>query len=207
MIQFTDLDAFQTRHENQTNGTRYAGLLPETTTRGGKKMFGRQSQFNGWDLDNAESAPGFFDDLDDMLQIPNRAATQEQVASSTTAHDIVSTLEESLFKETFELLPEGAVFVGTDGSISRVNQPALACLNQIEERLLGTRFTDLISDSDPQKTSELDDLFERDLTKNLFMTLRAGRKEEVFVSLNARRLYSEETLTCIGFLVTMQEFV
>ena len=170
-------------------------------------MFGRQSQFNGWDLETAERAPGFFDDLDDMLQIPERPETKHALAKRTTAHDIVSTLEESLFKETFELLPEGAVFVSTDGSISRVNQPALACLNQIEERLLGTNFTDLISDSDPQKTSELNELFERDLTKNLFMTLRAGRKEEVFVTLNAPRLYSEETLTCIGFLVTMQEFV
>ena len=33
-------------------------------------MFGKQSQFNGWDLASAEHAPGFFDDLDAMLQEP-----------------------------------------------------------------------------------------------------------------------------------------
>ena len=54
-------------------------------------MFGKQSQFNGWDLASAESAPGFFDDLDAMLQEPvGLSSFNSGRASTATTLDLKS---------------------------------------------------------------------------------------------------------------------
>ena len=172
-------------------------------------MFGKQSQFNGWDLASAESAPGFFDDLDAMLQEPVGLSSFKSDRDSTPIPSTLNPLpilEQPLFKSTFELLPEGALFVGTDGRISRVNNQVLGSLNEVEDNLLGTQFAQLISNAELLISTELDELFPTDLTANVLMTLRTGRGEEIFVSVNARRLFCEESLRFAGYLITMQEF-
>ena len=172
-------------------------------------MFGKQSQFNGWDLASAERAPGFFDDLDAMLQEPVGLSSFNSDRASTATTPTLNPLpilEQPLFKSTFELLPEGALFVGTDGRISRVNNQVLGSLNEVEDNLLGIQFTQLISNAELLISTDLDELFPTDLTANVLMTLRTGRGEEIFVSVNARRLFCEESLRFAGYLITMQEF-
>ena len=172
-------------------------------------MFGKQSQFNGWDLASAEHAPGFFDDLDAMLQEPVGLAEFNANRASTPVHATLNPLpilEQPLFKSTFELLPEGALFVDTDGRISRVNNQVLGALNEVEDELLGLQFSELISNTDLLVSTDLDDLFPTDVTANVLMTLCTGRGEEIFVSVNARRLFCEESLRFAGYLITMQKF-
>ena len=171
-------------------------------------MFGRQSQFRGWDLKHTEQSAGFFDSLDDMLQIPGETSPQTHHTNTDQFQPgSQNVLESTLFGATFDLLPEGALFLTPEGEITRANYQVLGMLNEIEEQLLGQAFTALISESDPHYGSELCDIFIKDLTANLLMTLIGTRHENVFVSVNARRLYCEETLTNAGYLLTIQEFV
>ena len=68
-------------------------------------MFGKQSQFNGWDLASAERAPGFFDDLDAMLQEPVGLSSFNSGRASTpspSSFDPLPILEQPLFKSTFD---------------------------------------------------------------------------------------------------------
>ena len=167
-------------------------------------MFGKHTQFDGWDLAGAQSSQSFFDDLDAMLQIPDNSGTS---SAQRAYHNIAPTLEESRLNQTFDLLPEGALFVDATGKIARVNRQILSALNQLEERLLGKHFWDLISESDPLKPLTLEELFATDLSANILMNLRAARGETIMVSLNARRLICEESLVLEGYLITVQEFI
>jgi len=167
-------------------------------------MFGKHTQFDGWDLAGAQASQSFFDDLDAMLQIPDNPATR---SAQRACHKLAPTLEESRLNQTFDLLPEGALFVDATGKIARVNRQILSALNQLEERLLGKHFLDLISESDPLKPLTLEELFATDLSANILMNLRAARGETIMVSLNARRLICEESLVLEGYLITVQEFI
>ena len=190
MIQFTPLEALTVNDLEVQPWHALCILFIELTT-WEATMFGKQSQFNGWDLASAERAPGFFDDLDAMLQEPVGLSSFNSGRASTATTPTLNPLpilEQPLFKSTFELLPEGALFVGTDGRISRVNNQVLGSLNEVEDNLLGIQFTQLISTrnfSFPPIWMN----FPPDLTANVLMTLRTGRGEEIFVSVNARRLF------------------
>ena len=171
-----------------------------------------QSNFTGWSNQGEQGSSSFYEDLDFMLQLPidvsSNSSTNKTEDSNVESAEIQADAEELLEPTTlhsvFELLPEGACLLDRAGRISRTNSHFLKMLSQQENDLLGLSFMKLVSECDPLNELEVDEIFESDLTVRIPITLVSADNQEIWVSLNARRIYSEETLRCIGFIVTLQ---